>query len=185
MPRRGTPRKCKPGCTCRRHQNKGFKKGYDARTGLPTRPPMDRFMEKIERVPFPKDLSESVKGPCLMWIAGTRGGQAQFWDGERMAYGHIWIWKQKKGPIPKGFDLHHKCGRHLCMNTNHMKPLSHSDHARTPQVRATWFKKDSPKIKVCEWRGKEYTASRSSRRFCSLNCMSYHREEVKRSAKVV
>lgn len=131
--------KRQPGCTCGRHRNKGFPKGIDARTGLPTRDPLERFMEKVERRPAP----DGVDGDCLMWTAGTRGGNAQFWDGERMAYGHIWIYRRMRGPVAPGHDLHHRCERHLCMNVDHMVALAHSEHSRTPHTKRVLFEKGS------------------------------------------
>lgn len=35
-----------------------------------------------------------------------------------------------KGPIHAGFEIHHKCGNHQCVNPDHLEQVSHAGHQR-------------------------------------------------------
>jgi len=72
-----------------------------------------------------------------MWTGWMENGYGAicFWsrdeDGElrkRRIPAHKVFWQEKNGPVPAGYDLHHKCRRPLCVNPDHLEPLTASDH---------------------------------------------------------
>lgn len=43
---------------------------------------------------------------------------------------HRVVYEALIGPIPEGFDLHHRCRQPACVNPEHLELLSHVDHQR-------------------------------------------------------
>ena len=41
---------------------------------------------------------------------------------------HRLEWEKVNGPIPKGYEINHKCRNRECSNTNHMELLTSSEH---------------------------------------------------------
>ena len=41
---------------------------------------------------------------------------------------HRVMYREKKGPIPKGYDVHHACGVKRCVRQGHLFALSPADH---------------------------------------------------------
>jgi HNH endonuclease len=37
-------------------------------------------------------------------------------------------WKQLRGPIPDGMELHHRCGVHACWNPDHLQLVTHAEN---------------------------------------------------------
>jgi hypothetical protein len=37
-------------------------------------------------------------------------------------------WKQLRGPIPNGMELHHRCGVHACWNPDHLQLVIHAEN---------------------------------------------------------
>jgi hypothetical protein len=44
---------------------------------------------------------------------------------------HRLVYEHLVGPIPKGHDLHHKCGNPCCAEPTHLEPLSRRQHSLT------------------------------------------------------
>lgn len=92
--------------------------------GVPPRPPVDRFAEKIA-------LTDSG---CIEWIAGTNGaGYGRFfldWAGGRnlSQLAHRWSYEHHAGPIPDGLHLDHLCRNTLCVNPDHLEPVTHQEN---------------------------------------------------------
>lgn len=87
--------------------------------GPKARSVLDRFAEKIA-------LAESG---CIEWIAGTNGvgygvvhlGPA---DGHRKVYAHRWSYEYHVGPIPDALHLDHLCRNTVCVNPEHLEPVT-------------------------------------------------------------
>lgn len=90
-----------------------------ARMGPAPKPVIDRFAAKIA-------LADSG---CIEWIAGTNGvGYGAFrldpTTGSRKEYAHRWSYEHHVGPIPEGMHLDHLCRNTLCVNPDHLEPVS-------------------------------------------------------------
>lgn len=88
------------------------------------RPALDRFADKIAL----------TDGGCIEWIASVQGeGYGQFYRGQvaRGGHGkiaaHRWSYEYHVGPIPDGLQIDHLCRNRLCVNPDHLEPV-------TPQV---------------------------------------------------
>lgn len=64
---------------------------------------------------------------CAIWNGGRWGDYGRF----RRTQAHRWAYERWIGPIPDGHDLHHECEVKLCVNPEHLTPLSRRDHVRT------------------------------------------------------
>ena len=97
----------------------------------------ERFFAKV------RDL-----GDCWHWVASTTtNGYGCFWDGERNRPAHRWAWEFFNGPIPDGLVLDHLCRNILCVNPDHLEPVTH-----TVNMRRGVF----PVVGSCKW-GHEFS----------------------------
>jgi len=80
---------------------------------------------------------------CWKWLGGVTGGASVSY-GYFIGAAHRWSYEKFVGPIPEGFDVHHKCEFKLCVNPTHLEALSPSDHMRLharhrAQLRKYWL----------------------------------------------
>lgn len=90
-----------------------------------TRPPLDRFMEKVDR-----------SGDCWVWTAfRNAAGYGTFMSksrnvGGRTIQAHRWSYEHYIGPIPEGLTLDHLCRNKSCVNPDHLEPCSIGENTR-------------------------------------------------------
>ncbi|HYT43449.1 MAG TPA: HNH endonuclease signature motif containing protein, partial [Methylomirabilota bacterium] len=66
---------------------------------------------------------------CRIWLGSTNSygyGTVFAFDNNRMV--HRIIWELEVGDIPEGWHIHHICKNKLCVNIEHLQPLSPRDH---------------------------------------------------------
>lgn len=72
-----------------------------------------------------------VFGPCIPWdgpINKSKGyGRTQ---GKHGRPAHRECWEEKYGPLKSGIVLHHLCENKLCVNLDHLQPLTVSEHSK-------------------------------------------------------
>jgi hypothetical protein len=89
-----------------------------------TRPPLDRFWEKV-------DKDEQHNG-CWRWTAAhTLSGYGVFSLGThaRAVRAHRYIYEATVGPIPEGLTIDHLCRVADCVNTDHMEIVTASENS--------------------------------------------------------
>lgn len=88
-----------------------------------TRPadPVDRFWAQVDR-----------GGPdgCWVWMGYRRGNYGQVTFKDRKWRAHRLAYELLVGPIPEGYHIHHKCRNPVCVNPDHLEPLSEVEHGR-------------------------------------------------------
>lgn len=60
----------------------------------------------------------------------NESGYAQMSVRGKTVIAHRWFWEQSNGPIPKGFEVHHRCNNSLCVNPDHLEALPVVEHRR-------------------------------------------------------
>ncbi|WP_280421159.1 HNH endonuclease signature motif containing protein [Nocardia carnea] len=87
-------------------------------------------------------VDKSGPGGHWMWT-GTRMGKAPhqygaFRSGTRADdpkyAAHRWLWEQLRGPIPEGQQLDHRCRVKLCVNPDHLEPVTPDENHRRKRL---------------------------------------------------
>lgn len=68
---------------------------------------------------------------CWLWTAAAfvSGYGAVRFDG-RTSYAHRVVYEHERGPIPAGLEIDHKCRNRLCVNPDHLEPVTKAENAR-------------------------------------------------------
>jgi len=87
--------------------------------GPKAKPVAERFASKIA----------PGKNGCIEWQAGTNSvGYGVFHPntttGNKREYAHRWAYEQRFGAIPDGLHLDHLCRNTLCVNPDHLEPVT-------------------------------------------------------------
>lgn len=67
---------------------------------------------------------------CIVTISHSLNSDGYFRkriDGRLMMY-HRYMWEQREGLIPDGYEVDHKCKNRACCNTEHLQLLTSTDH---------------------------------------------------------
>lgn len=74
----------------------------------------ERFWNKVNK-------TES----CWNWTSATNGfGYGLFWSFGKMVTAHRFSYELARGPIPKGLTLDHLCRNTICVNPDHLEPVT-------------------------------------------------------------
>lgn len=133
-----------------------------------TKPAIERFMSKTR---------EADNG-CREWLGDkSNSGYGRFWIGpekSKKALAHRWSYEYHVGTIPEGLVIDHLCRNKLCVNPEHLEPVTAAENVRRG-VSVERIKAAAASRTHCR-RGHEYTegntgrrASRPSERIC-LEC---------------
>jgi uncharacterized Zn finger protein (UPF0148 family) len=130
-----------------------------------------RFWRKVDK-----------NGPngCWIWRGAIRnkrdgygavalpGRPARYKAAHRAAY------ELTKGPIPEGFDLHHKCRVRDCVNPDHLEPLPPAENVRHkgPYIAPLRPPRGIPNTlkEACSRCGRPYDYTHNGKRYC-LTCI--------------
>lgn len=75
-------------------------------------PPFERLEKLCERVPF---------SGCWLWLgAVTKFGYGKITVDGNHTTAHRWSWTLRRGPIPDGLHVLHKCDVPACVNPDHL-----------------------------------------------------------------
>jgi hypothetical protein len=103
---------------CRRHYGRWREHGDPNHTRLTHE---QRFWTKVQK-------SES----CWLWQGPTRNGYGLFswWTGEvqRSTGAHRYSYRLLRGEIPEGFVIDHLCRTPLCVNPDHLEPVTRGEN---------------------------------------------------------
>ena len=85
----------------------------------------ERFWSKVD-----------ASGDCWLWSAGrVKAGYGCYsvWLGEGKVvahYAHRYAYRNLVGEVPNGLDLDHLCRNRLCVNPDHLEPVSRRENLR-------------------------------------------------------
>ena len=95
-------------------------------TGRPARPMLERLMRLVETTP----------SGCWEYAAKTRQGDSYrqvtvIVDGkQRFIYAHRAAYEALIGPIPAGKQLDHLCRNRMCVNPEHLEPVTAKENTK-------------------------------------------------------
>jgi hypothetical protein len=108
---------------------------------------------------------KGYRTPCWLWL-GYVGAHGYGHTGTALA--HRYFYEKYVGPISKGLVLHHACGVEICVNPDHLRPVSKRENARlagkvvnarkmnSANVRSSYAKEDRGYLNRC-WIWQGYT----------------------------
>jgi len=69
--------------------------------------------------------------PCWVWSgAAFRTGYGAINRDGKAQRAHRWVYEQMRGPIPEGLHLDHLCRVKLCVNPDHLEPVTKAENER-------------------------------------------------------
>ena len=100
--------------------------------------PKERFMSKIEMIPFHS---------CHEWIGHKENGYGRFGMGYgkrgwRLYWAHRISYEMFIGPIPEGLTVDHLCRNKGCVNPKHMEIVTRSENISRSHKYRTYKRKD-------------------------------------------
>lgn len=107
-------------------------------------------------------------GGCWIWTSAQRpDGYGVFWLHGRTQMAHRVVWEALRGPIPDGLTLDHLCRNRICVNPDHLEPVT----IRTNLLRGISFSARNAAKIACP-RGHPYDATyitkRKRGRYCRI-----------------
>jgi hypothetical protein len=95
--------------------------------GMPGyRHPRERFWEKVRK----NGPVFSTLGPCWLWIGGASKSNGGYYGRFKLPRqrkdisAHRWAWEEVNGPLTEGKTLDHLCRNTLCVNPDHLEPVT-------------------------------------------------------------
>ena len=67
---------------------------------------------------------------CWIWTAGTRRGYGHFWSSGKDISAHRFSYELLVGKIPDGLQLDHLCRNRVCVNPDHLEPVTLQENLR-------------------------------------------------------
>lgn len=127
---------------------------------------------------------------CWLWTGALRSKNSPY-GFLRMAgknkLSHRYAYEQIKGPIPSGLTLDHLCKNKICVNPEHLEPVTLSENVKRA---AGWLKAIKVRVanklaKTTCLKGHEYDGKNSKQRTCSIcdkakNLAAYYRRKEKK-----
>jgi len=82
-------------------------------------PMLDRFWMKVQK-----------GAGCWTWTGSQTNGYGRFAEGygKKNHPAHRFAYELKFGPVPEGKMLDHKCHNRICVNPDHLRPVTHKQN---------------------------------------------------------
>lgn len=94
-------------------------------------------------------------GPCWQWTGGVNeNGYGRFTRApghpDRLVFAHRWAWQYLVGPIPDGLTLDHLCRNTVCVNPDHLEPVTRAENS-SRVGRKIWCARGLHRLDVSEY----------------------------------
>lgn len=73
---------------------------------------------------------EIADNDCWIWIGAKWARYGKFYVRPKRHSAHRWGYEALVGPIPDGLELDHLCRNLLCVNPDHLEPVTHEENVR-------------------------------------------------------
>lgn len=71
---------------------------------------------------------------CWVWLLSQNNGYGQVRSNGRPRGAHVVFYEAAKGAVPKGMELDHLCRNTLCVNPDHLEPVTSRENTRRGAV---------------------------------------------------
>src|SRR3990167_3191143 len=69
--------------------------------------------------------------PCWVWQRSNDGhGYGAAVRGKKVVKAHRYYWEEANGTVPEGLQLDHLCRVRMCVNPDHLEPVTHAENGR-------------------------------------------------------
>lgn len=127
------------------------------------RPPIERLLERVV---------EQESG-CWLWTgAPDSHGYSQIMVGSRvdgsrrLMRGHVVSYEHFVGPVPEGLELNHLCRNRLCVNPDHLEPVTRRVNTLRGNSPAAKHAKKKRCPKGHPYKGKNLRITKQGQRVC-------------------
>jgi hypothetical protein len=138
----------------------------------------ERFWERVSPEP---------NSGCWLWTGAYQtknGGYGRLYDSPgRLRYAHAIAWELYRGPIPEGTEIDHLCRVTICVNPDHLEPVTHRENMLRGKAPSAVNNRKTHCI-----RGHEFTAEntmhiKNGDRRCRACLKLPHRREYEKAYK--
>ena len=105
---------------CQHHYYKWYRYG-DPLATVTKKPVEQRFWNKVNKN---GPLAPGMDTPCWLWSRTSTDGYGYFSIGGKHIRAHRFSYSLAKGPIPPGHSIDHRCHTTLCVNPDHLRPVT-------------------------------------------------------------
>lgn len=78
----------------------------------------------------------NLETSCWYWArAVTNTGYGHVWDGTAVRKAHRVVYEALVGDVPDGLELDHLCRNRICVNPDHLEPVTHLENVRRGNAR--------------------------------------------------
>lgn len=65
---------------------------------------------------------------CWEWVSGSSAKYGRISVNGKEILAHRWMYEQRRGPVPAGLELDHLCRNTVCVNPDHLEPVTHREN---------------------------------------------------------
>lgn len=85
-------------------------------------------------------LSKGLTTPCRIFVGPRdRGGYGSVTIGHTSIGAHLYVWERDVGPVPDDLEIDHVCRVRPCINTDHMRTVTHQVNVTENVVGSFWM----------------------------------------------
>lgn len=129
---------------------------------------MEKRKTSVER--FEEKYFPEPNTGCWLWTGAINGsGYGQLFMNGRLMQAHEFSYSMKNGPVADGLELDHLCRTRLCVNPDHVEPVSHHENMLRRAATVTHCKYGHPYVE-----GSFFLKKRKNRPGIARRCKQCH-----------
>jgi HNH endonuclease len=98
-----------------------------------------RFWLRVDKNGSPPPFDPTL-GPCWIWLGAVTKGYGRVYKGDRNLMAHKVAFELTNGPVPNDLELDHLCRETLCVNPDHLEPVTRKTNLHRSPLYQNRFK---------------------------------------------